>query len=76
MQMGIFKKSVKIIQSCRNDMSKLKYILAGIIPSILTLASKDINKGKVSPIGDAVAIFPEIVPTLRIWVEPYLFKIL
>ena len=35
-------------------------------PSITILASNAIKSGKESPIGEAVAIFPAMVPTFRI----------
>ena len=38
-------------------------------------AFNDKSIGKVSPIGDAVAIFPPIEPTFLTWTDPYLFKI-
>ena len=44
--------------------------------STTTVASKESNSGSVSPIGEAVAIFPANVATFLICVEPYLFKIL
>ena len=43
---------------------------------IIIFAFKDKSRGKVSPIGEAVAIFPPIVPTFLIWTEPYLLNIL
>ena len=39
------------------------------------LAFNDNNKGKVSPIGEAVTIFPPIVATFLIWFDPYLNNI-
>ena len=38
-------------------------------------ASSANNKGKVSPIGDAVAMFPATVATFLICTEPYLLRI-
>ena len=43
-------------------------------PSIKISAFNDNKIGKVSPIGEAVAMLPPIVPTLRIWTEPYLLR--
>ena len=40
----------------------------------MILASRANNKGSVSPIGLAVAMFPAIVQTFLIWTDPYLFK--
>ena len=39
------------------------------------LASSDNNKGRESPIGEAVAILPAIVATFLIWTDPYRLRI-
>ena len=39
------------------------------------LASRDNNNGKVSPMGEAVAMLPAIVATFLICIDPYLLRI-
>ena len=43
-----------------------KICLLPFFVCIIIFAFKDKSKGKVSPIGEAVAIFPPIVPTFLI----------
>ena len=46
--------------------SLIEIVFFPLFPSTITFASNAISKGKVSPIGEAVAIFPAIVPIFLI----------
>ena len=63
-----------------NEKPSDKTIIGGIAIILIIfiytiLESRDNSRGKVSPMGDAVAILPAIVATFLICTDPYLLRI-